>query len=159
LAASTQTRSKEEQALACVTNHAWGNAAIGLIPIPVLDLVALTGVQVKMIAGLAKIYDLDFKPDRARSLVVALLGSLGSLTVAGGIFLSVLKFVPFLGVQASVVTLPAVAGAVTYAVGKVFISHFEAGGTLLDLDPQKMKKYFQEQYAHGLQTARSKGKK
>jgi len=45
--------------------------------------------------------------------------------------------------------LPAVAGASTYAVGQVFIQHFESGGTFLDFDPEKVKGYFAEQFEKG----------
>ena len=153
------SKSRQELALECVTRYAWGNAACGLIPVPGLDLLALAGVQVKMVGALAKIYDTPAPQSRTRTVVMALLGSLGSATVATGVICSVVKFIPFLGVQASVVALPAVAGAVTYAIGKVFIMHFEAGGTVLDFDPKAMKKYFQEYYQQGLDRSKSEEKK
>jgi len=31
----------------------------------------------------------------------------------------------------------------------VFVQHFESGGTFLDLDPDKVKSYFSEQFAKG----------
>ncbi len=40
-------------------------------------------------------------------------------------------------------------GASTYAIYKVFIQHFESGGTFLDLDPSKVKSYFSEQFTKG----------
>ena len=46
-----------------------------------------------------------------------------------------------------------VGGATTYAVGKVFIEHFESGGTFLDFDPEKMRDHFQELYEEGKQLA------
>ena len=45
--------------------------------------------------------------------------------------------------------MPAAAGASTYAVGQVFIQHFESGGTFLDFDPDKVKAYFAEQVEKG----------
>jgi hypothetical protein len=42
--------------------------------------------------------------------------------------------------------LPALALASTVAVGRVFLQHFEAGGTLLDFDPEKMKSYFEAEF-------------
>ena len=152
-------KTREQQALDTISSYAWGNAAASLIPIPALDLIALTGIQVGMIHALSKIYDTPFQKNAAKSIVMSLIGSLGSLTLAAGIFLSVLKFVPFLGMQAAVVTLPAVAGAVTYAVGKVFIMHFEAGGTILSFDAEAMKKYFKEYYQQGLTQAKAEGRK
>jgi hypothetical protein len=42
-----------------------------------------------------------------------------------------------------------VSGASTYAIYKVFVQHFESGGTFLDLEPAKVKSYFSEQFAKG----------
>jgi len=40
--------------------------------------------------------------------------------------------------------MPALSSGISYALGKTFIQHFEAGGTLFDLDPAELKAYFQE---------------
>jgi len=49
----------------------------------------------------------------------------------------------------AILAIPAFSGAATYAIGKVFIRHFESGGTFLDLDTAKVKAYFSEQYDKG----------
>src|SRR5487761_2789997 len=85
-------------------------------------------------AGVLPIPGVDF---------AALLGDVLGATLSGGM-VSLARMVPILGTVVSVVALPAMAGAVTYAVGRVFISHFEAGGTFLDLDPKKMRGYFRK---------------
>jgi hypothetical protein len=38
---------------------------------------------------------------------------------------------------------------VTYAIGRVFVQHYEMGGTLLDFDPDKTKAFFAEQFRVG----------
>ena len=48
---------------------------------------------------------------------------------------------------------PIVMGASTYAVGKVFVQHFEMGGTLLDFDPTKTKEFFAREYKEGQKVA------
>jgi hypothetical protein len=45
--------------------------------------------------------------------------------------------------------MPAVAAASTWATGKVFIRHFESGGTFLDFDPAKARAYYAEEYEAG----------
>jgi sugar phosphate isomerase/epimerase len=40
-------------------------------------------------------------------------------------------------------------GASTYALGKVFVQHFESGGTFLDFEPAKVKEYFQKEFENG----------
>ena len=37
----------------------------------------------------------------------------------------------------------------TYALGKVFIQHFAAGGTFLSFDPEAVRDYFQTQLQEG----------
>jgi hypothetical protein len=38
------------------------------------------------------------------------------------------------------------AGALTHAVGELFIMHFEAGGTLLTFEVEKMRAHFRREY-------------
>jgi thiamine pyrophosphate-dependent acetolactate synthase large subunit-like protein len=40
-------------------------------------------------------------------------------------------------------------GASTYALGEVFKKHFETGGTFLDFDPSRLKKFYQEKFEKG----------
>lgn len=52
--------------------------------------------------------------------------------------------------------MSAISGAITYAIGQVFIQHFESGGTFLDFDPKKVKEYFMEQFEEGNKTVGKK---
>jgi len=45
--------------------------------------------------------------------------------------------------------MPITAGAVTYAVGKVFHQHFASGGTFLSFDPDKVRDYYAEMLREG----------
>jgi hypothetical protein len=60
-----------------------------------------------------------------------------------------LKAIPGLGTILGGVTLSVTAGATTYAVGQVFAHHFEYGGSLYDLDPEKFKQFYKEQMERG----------
>ncbi len=66
---------------------------------------------------------------------------------AGFLFGSFLKSLSPVGYVVNASLMPATTGASTYAVGKVFIQHFESGGTLLDFEPEKMRGYYEQQYA------------
>jgi uncharacterized protein (DUF697 family) len=145
---------REEEARSIVRRYMFGNAAIGLVPIPIVDLVALTGVQIKMVQALAEHYGVDFKADVVKSSLISLVSGLGALTVGAGLALSAFKLLPIGGITAAVFSLPAASAALTYAVGRVYIMHFEAGGTLLDFDPQKMHAYFRDSYQTGLKVAK-----
>ena len=141
---------REAEAERLVNSYIGWSAGASLIPIPGLDLAGIGAAQLKMIDDLAKIYGVPFSQNAAKSIVGALVGSGGSVLVAIPAA-SLLKFVPLVGHLAALFTEPALAGAATWALGRVFIMHFESGGTFLDFDPAAMRKYYDEQYA----TARS----
>ena len=125
----------------------------GLIPVPLLDLATIAGVQLKMLSRLSQLYGISFSEHRAKNIIAALVGSVGTATLATGTIASMIKVIPGLGALASVAALPIVAGGSTYAIGKVFVQHFEAGGTFLDFDPAKTKQYFAEQFKEGQKVA------
>jgi len=50
-------------------------------------------------------------------------------------------------------TMVLISGPTTWALGKVFIQHFETGGTLLDLNPDEVREYFKAQFQQGRKMA------
>jgi uncharacterized protein (DUF697 family) len=127
------------------SSSAWA-AGAGLVPIPVVDVVAMTGVQIAMLKKLSELYGIPFHEQRSKSAVAALIGGVNAGYLGG----SALKLFPFFGLL-SLAAMPAFNGAITYAVGRVFIQHFASGGTFLDFDPARVKAYFEEQYRAGKQ--------
>jgi uncharacterized protein (DUF697 family) len=144
---------REAQAEQLVNGYVGWSAGASLIPIPGVDLLGIGAAQIKMLDDLAKIYDVPFSKNMAKSIIGALVGSGGSVLVALPAA-SILKMVPLIGHLAALFTEPALAGAATWALGRVFIMHFESGGTFLDFDPEAMRKYYDEQYTN----ARAGGK-
>ena len=137
-------------ALRLLKKYTLGTAAAGLLPLPLVDLVAFSVLQGQMLKSLAKIYEVEFSEQRARIITGALLSSVTSISVArqtGLLVGSLLKPLPGVGLIAGAALMPATSGASTYALGKVFIQHFETGGTLLDFDPEKMRGYYERQVA------------
>ena len=120
----------------------------GLIPFPWLDLGALAGVQLKMLHRLAGHYEVKFSENRAKSIIAVLVGTITADSLRRGAFTSFVKSVPVLGIIGAI-SMPIYAGAITYALGKVFIQHFESGGTFLDFDPKKVKDSFAKLYEEG----------
>lgn len=129
-------------------NHILASMGVGLIPIPLVDVVALTGIQIDMLKKLSAEYDVPFRQDVGKSIVTSLVGGLLPASL-GGTIASLIKFVPVIGQTTGAVTMPVISGASTYAIYKVFVQHFESGGTFLDLDPSKVKAYFAEQFTRG----------
>jgi uncharacterized protein (DUF697 family) len=136
-----------------VKNYVWWSLGAGLIPFPLVDMAAVAGVQLKMVADISSEYHVKFSENRARIIIVTLLGSLVPSAFASGFVGSLLKALPLVGTFAGTISMSLFSGATTYAIGQVFIRHFELGGTLLDCDVNKMKAYFEEQFEVGKKKA------
>lgn len=141
-----------------VKNHVIGAMGISLVPIPLVDLVGLTGIQLKMLHSLASHYRVPFSENLGKSLIVSLVGGIMPTSTAMTLA-SLVKAVPGLGTATGMVSVTVLGGATTYAIGQVFIQHFESGGTLLDFDPKKMRTYFTLKLQEGKQVASSLRKK
>jgi uncharacterized protein (DUF697 family) len=132
-----------------VKYYTLGAAVVGFIPLPMVDMAALTAVELKMLHSLAKQYNVPFSKDIGKSILSSLLG--GVLVPVEGVapLSSLVKVVPVVGQAAGMLSSALLGGAATYAVGKVFIQHFESGGTFLTFDPEKVRKYFAEEFEKG----------
>lgn len=131
-----------------VQRYTLGALAPGLIPLPLVDLAALTGIQLAMLGHLSSVYDVKFTRNLGKSLIGALVGNSTGVVVTPTVA-SLFKVVPGLGSIYGGASVAVVGAAVTYAVGKVFQMHFEAGGNFLNFDPEQMRGYFSEQLEEG----------
>lgn len=118
-----------------VKTHSAYAAAAGFIPMPFVDVVAITGVQVKMIQSLCDYYELEFNEQLAKGLIASIAASAGATTIAYGAGRSLMKSIPVIGTIGAMATMPAAAYGATYAIGEVFAKHFANGGTLFNMKP------------------------
>jgi uncharacterized protein (DUF697 family) len=146
---------KQQTATKKIRNYMWWSTGAGLVPVPFLDLVAISGVQLKMVSELAKVYDVPFNESRGKALIGALVGTLVPSSLACGVVGSALKAIPAVGSIAGASALALFSGASAWALGKVFVQHFEAGGTFLDFDPEAVREYFRTQFEEGRKMAAS----
>lgn len=145
----SETKKKAEKT---VRRHMYGAFCAGLIPIPIVDIATLTAVQLDLVRKLTAVYEVPFSKNTVRNIVSSLLA--GALpTVVGPYLASMLKAIPFFGFGLGLATVPVVAVAATYAVGQIFIRHFESGGTLLTFDTEKTKELFGELVKQGMKQA------
>ena len=144
---------REALALKTVKNHMWWSMGAGLIPVPFVDLVAVGGVQLRMLAEVSKIYGIEFKENRGKAAVGALIGYVVPSAMSFGVVGSMLKAVPLVGQMIGAPSMALFCGGSAWALGKVFIQHFEAGGTFLDFNPDAVKEHFQKMYEEGKQVA------
>jgi uncharacterized protein (DUF697 family) len=140
---------RSAQARELVNHHLGLSLGAGMIPIPIVDVVAISGIQLKLITDLSRLYEVPFTRHRAQAIVFSLFAGVGSFSLATGVVGSLLKTLPGAGSLLGAATLPVTATALTYAVGLVFIEHFETGGTLLDFDTTAAKQKFEALVAEG----------
>lgn len=125
-----------------------------LIPIAFVDLATIIGTQIKLISEMSKIYDVPFEKNRIKGIVAPLIGSLGIAPVGTVLFGSLVKLIPGIGSLVSAVSFPIVIGAITYSTGRVFIAHFESGGTLLSFNAEEAAEAFKEHFEEGKSVAK-----
>jgi uncharacterized protein (DUF697 family) len=117
----------------------------GLIPVLIADIFAISALQLDMIRQLCKVYNINFAETQGKAIVTSLTSSTIARITAG----SVVKMIPGLGSIIGGLTVSVFAGASTYALGEVFKKHFSSGGTILDFDPERLRKLYKEQFEKG----------
>ncbi len=139
---------RDSEVLNSIKNHTIAAMGIGILPVPGVDLLALTAVQLNMLRKLGSLYGKDFSDEIAKKLLGALLAGYLPLALVAPVA-SMLKFIPGVGSAAGVLAQSATAGTTTYAVGKVFADHFEKGGDLLNFKPAEMRDMLRKQIEEG----------
>jgi uncharacterized protein (DUF697 family) len=125
----------------------WSGAA-GLIPVPLVDIAAVGGVQLQMLRRLSEIYGVPFSDNRGKAIIASFAGSVipasTATTSAIGVA-SALKAIPGVGTAIATATMPLFSAGATWVIGKVFIQHFASGGTLLDFNPPDYREFIKAQ--------------
>ena len=146
--------STRERGESIVKSHVIWSMGAGLIPIPFVDAAAITLVEIDMLKQLCAIYGKDFQESAGKSYISALTG-----TYLARLGAQAVKAIPVIGSLIGGVSMSILAGATTYAVGTVFIHHFETGGSLFDFDAEKFKSFFRDQFEKGKSVAEDLKKK
>jgi uncharacterized protein (DUF697 family) len=133
-----------EEASKLVDRFALWSGVAGLIPVPVVDILAVGGLQVQMLRRISQIYNVEFSENRGKALIAALAGTMIPATSGMGAA-SALKFIPVVNILAAGFVMPVLSAGATYAIGKAFIQHFESGGSLLDFNPPDYREFVKAQ--------------
>jgi len=133
-----------------IRNHViWSMGASFVIVIPIADIFAVSAIQLDMVRQLSRVYGLPFSETQGKAIVTTLTSS--TLARAGA--RSLIKLLPGIGTVIGGVTVSIFNGASTYALGEVFKQHFSNGGTFLDFDTERLKKYYNEKFEKGKKVA------
>lgn len=118
---------------------------IGVTLLPIFSLVTVTAVQLNMVRKLSKLYGVNFKENTAKKIITAVIGAGVPVLATGPVELLALCL-PVIGTSAAFATMPALNGLSTYAVGRMFVTHFERGGDFVGINAEAMKKEFNSAY-------------
>ncbi len=118
-------------ALKIVQRHAAFSLAGGIIPLPLVNVAGVMAIIVRMVKKLSAHYGVPFEHDRARAIVIGLVG--GAMPTGLGVatastLSSLVPGANLIGLAVSSIS----AGACTRGVGRIFVEHFESGATLGD---------------------------
>ncbi len=143
-ATSSSAETRGETASKLVDRFAIWSGVAGLIPLPVIDILTVGGLQIQMLRRLSQIYNVEFSENRGKALIAALAGTMIPATSGMGAA-SAMKAIPVVNLLAAGFVMPVLSAGATFAIGKAFIQHFESGGTLLDFNPPDYREFVKAQ--------------
>lgn len=143
------TSERHRQAMAIVKT--WSQWAVvgGLTPVPILDALAMSGAQIKLIQLLCKHYEVPFEQKVAIAVAAGLIGGTATSAIATGLTRVLMKNIPIAGQIFNLTVEPALSYGSTYAIGASFVRHFESKGNLSNFKSEQMQDYATEQYKKG----------
>jgi len=141
--------SQKENSSRIVNKHVLWSIGAGLVPLPIVDIVAVTAIQVDMLKQIASEYGVSFSESEGKAWVSALAGNLMVRIGANA-----LKLIPGIGSVLGGLSSAIVSGASSYAIGQVAVTHFESGGTFSNLDMEAARRAYEQEFERGKQVAK-----
>jgi uncharacterized protein (DUF697 family) len=126
----SQEKTRKNRAMKIVNKYVLISGGIGFIPAPFFDQIAIAGTLAKMLSDLCHVYDTKLSDQKIKAAVAAVLGGAHSDWITYYLTNYISKFVPSVNVVAGIVTRPLISGAITYAIGRLFVHHLESGAWL-----------------------------
>jgi len=140
--------SRLAEADSTVKSYAIAAMGLGLVPVPLVDVVGVIAVQRKMVHALTRLYGVKFLDNIAKTYILSLVSGLLPAALGTGLS-SMVKMLPGVGAIGGAAGVSVFAGGTTIALGRVFTAHFESGGTLLDFKPERMRAQFRREFQRG----------
>ncbi|MBD1544671.1 YcjF family protein [Roseibium aggregatum] len=137
-----------------IKDYVIASVAASIVPVAFFDIAAVVAIQLRMIQKLSQLYGKPFSERLGRKVIYALAGGVLGFGAGYVVAASATKMIPGIGWMVGMVSLPVVAGASTFAVGRSIVAHYEDGGTLMDFNAGKMRAFYKEQFEKGKELAR-----
>jgi uncharacterized protein (DUF697 family) len=143
-------RSKAEK---IVQEHVLWSIGAGLVPVPIVDIAAVSVIQLDMLKQLASLYRVRFSESEGKAWLSALTGSVFARLAANAV-----KLIPGIGSILGGISMSVMSGASTYAMGQVVVNHFEASGDFSNLDIDAARRTYDQELERGKAVASKLGK-
>jgi len=123
-----------------INRHIIWSMASGAIPIPFVDAIGVMFIQNDMLKQLSKLYGFDYNENIGKSIVASIIASSSAKGISA--LLTPIK-------AADRIMMSILSGAFTHAIGRIFISNYEKGISLIDIDIEKGEELFDEYFEQG----------
>ena len=137
---------KRKEADKIIRKYTLYSMGAGLVPVPLIDIAAVTVVQIDMLKKLATLYGSDLDRSKGKAFASALAGS--TLARVGA---SIVKAIPGIGTVIGGLSMSVLSGASTYGVGKVATDIFDSGSDLTTANMEAAKEAYKQQFEQGKQ--------
>ncbi len=124
-----------------IRHGVYASAGIGIVPLPVFNAAAVTAGNLLMVKNLAKLYGVEFKEGMAKKIIASIVSGAAG-TLATPLLESMVGWIPIIGWPLVIGSKPALNAACTYALGRMFITHFERGGNFVRVNLTAMREDF-----------------
>ena len=132
-----------------INRHALWAAGASMIPIPMIEVVTNTTMQIHMIAQLCDHYGVKFSDQAVKAAIGTFVGVVVPVGGIGTSAYLATRSVPVLGPVLGFTTAPLLAGGMTWAIGRVFAWHFDRGGTMTDFNAESATARFRREFEAG----------
>lgn len=123
-------------------------AGMGIVPIPVFNLVSATAVQITMVQSISRLYNIEVKKSWIKNIIASVLGGLASTSLSRWAARGLVA-APLVGTSLAVLSAPALNGLTTYAIGYMFVRYFESPDGFLKANTAALGTWFKEGFKDG----------
>ncbi len=132
-----------------IKQHVVWSIGAGLVPVPIVDFVAVSAIQVDLIRQLCTLHGVSYSEATGKTWVGALTG--GAVARIGA---SAIKAIPGIGSLLGGLSMSIASGASTWAVGQVVEAHLASGGTMTNFNVEAARQKYAAEYERGKQVAK-----
>ena len=120
-------RARKSRALKSIHKYVVMSTGMGFVPAPLVSQIAISGILVSMVTELCHEFDAKVSNHMIKAALASILGGAHTGWIAHYSTKRIYRFVPSIGYAANIVARPIAAGAITYAIGRLFLRHLESG--------------------------------